>query len=331
MPANGSGSGTNFLNTFLNCYSLLTVTISTGFLITSLNNTFSGCTSITSIVLPNNAQNVFSTMANMCTGCIKLQSIVLPTSLSGVSNLGSIFSGCLSLTSVVFPASMNSCSSMSSAFSGCYNLTSVTLPTSMSACINFSNVFQNCFNITSITMPVTTPATVNSYALAFSGCFSLRTLTLPTIQSTSLNNITSMFLYCGSLTTINNLDKLGSLGATPAPSGNTNNYANLITSLSFNCPFIKLDLNGQSATNFNKLNSLRLLNANIGQWSGTSPQINVSYCDLSTAALNILFADIAAQGAVVTRTINITGCTGAAGLTAADRLVLTSKGWTITG
>jgi hypothetical protein len=40
---------------------------------------------------------------------------------------------------------------------------------------------------------------------------------------------------------------------------------------------------------------------------------------------------MAAQGNVVTKTINITGATGAAGLTAADRLIVTSRGWTITG
>ena len=40
---------------------------------------------------------------------------------------------------------------------------------------------------------------------------------------------------------------------------------------------------------------------------------------------------MAAQGNVVSKTINITSATGAAGLTAGDRLVITSKGWTITG
>ena len=47
--------------------------------------------------------------------------------------------------------------------------------------------------------------------------------------------------------------------------------------------------------------------------------------------MTILFADIAAQGTVTGKTINVTGATGAANLTAADKLVLTSKGWTITG
>jgi hypothetical protein len=77
--------------------------------------------------------------------------------------------------------------------------------------------------------------------------------------------------------------------------------------------------------------SVRLLNTSTGQWAGTSPQINVSYTNLSTAALVQLFNDMAAQGTVTSKTINITGATGAAGLTAGDRLIITSKGWTITG
>ena len=40
---------------------------------------------------------------------------------------------------------------------------------------------------------------------------------------------------------------------------------------------------------------------------------------------------MAAQGNVTTKTINITGAEGAASLTAGDRLIITSKGWTITG
>jgi hypothetical protein len=52
---------------------------------------------------------------------------------------------------------------------------------------------------------------------------------------------------------------------------------------------------------------------------------------MSTAQLVQLFNDMAAQGAVVSKTINITSATGAAGLTAANRLIITALGWTITG
>ena len=77
--------------------------------------------------------------------------------------------------------------------------------------------------------------------------------------------------------------------------------------------------------------SVRLLNASAGQWTGSSPQINVSNTNMSTAQIVQLFNDMAAQGNVVSKTINITTATGAAALTAADRLIVTSIGWTITG
>jgi hypothetical protein len=52
---------------------------------------------------------------------------------------------------------------------------------------------------------------------------------------------------------------------------------------------------------------------------------------MSTANLVQLFNDMAAQPVVVNKTINITGSAGAAGLTPTDRLIVTSRGWTITG
>jgi hypothetical protein len=150
-------------------------------------------------------------------------------------------------------------------------------------------------------------------------------LTLPTTQTSALTTLTSAFAQCSNLTTINNLNKLGSLTATPLVGATLITNSNKLTSLSFSCPFSALAVNGASTTNFNKLNSLRLLNTGAGQWTGTSPQINVSNCDLGIAALNQLFTDLTT---VTTKTINITGCSGAAGCT---RSIATAKGWTVTG
>jgi hypothetical protein len=139
-----------------------------------------------------------------------------------------------------------------------------------------------------------------------------------------------MFEGCGNLTTINNLNKIGSLTATPlvnglmASSSTTTSYIALLTSLSFGCPFSGLNLSG-STTTFSKLNSLRLLNAGAGQYTGTTPHINVSYCDLGISALNQLFTDLPT---ITSKTINITSCTGSAGCT---RSIATAKGWTVTG
>lgn len=308
---------------FSSCLSLSTITIPSTWTITSLNSAFSGCNNIKSINLPNNTQNSITSLSNTFLNCYLLDSVILPTSLNAANNLGSIFKGCYSLKSVIFPSTMNSVTSMFASFYLCSSLTSLTLPTSMSSCVDFSQTFWGC-SLESITLPSVVSSSISTFSNLAYLARNLKTLTLPTTQMSLVNNIQFMFGGCGNLTTITNLDKVGSLTATPLVNGNTPN-AYLLTSLSFNCPFSVLTLNGQSATSFNKLNSLRLLNTGAGQWTGSSPQINVSYCDLGVAALDQLFTDLTT---IIGKTINITGCTGAVGCT---RSIATAKGWTVTG
>jgi hypothetical protein len=149
-----------------------------------------------------------------------------------------------------------------------------------------------------------------------------------------LNSLNTFAYGCGQLITINNLNLLGSTTATPLVDGTSLGWVTTkITSMSFSCPFTKLEIYGQSAGSNvpAALNSLRLTNASTGQWTGTSPQILIQWTNLSTAALNTLFADIAAQGNVISKTIDISNTVGASGLSLANRQVLTTRGWTITG
>jgi hypothetical protein len=325
------GSSITMVSMFQDCTSLSSITIPSGWTITSLNLTFSNCQNLKTLTLPNNTQNSITNLASMCNTCVKLESITMPTSMTSATTLSSTFSSCTSLTSVTFPSTMNLVTTAASCFISCRSLISITMPTSMSGCTTFSSTFNGCTSLTSLTLPATVSTGTTTFASTFSGCINLKTLTLPTTQISLLTTLTSTFSQCASLTTINNLGKLGSLTATPLVSAITNTNANQLPALSFSCPFSALALNGTSAIVMSRLNSLRLLNTSAGQWSGTSPQINISFTSLSTAALNLLFADIAAQGNVTTKTINVTGATGVAGLTAADRLVITSKGWSITG
>jgi hypothetical protein len=326
------GANVTMNNAFVSCVSLESIVIPSTYVIAgSVNSMCNSCTNLKTFSFPNNSQNLITTFDQSFVSCAKLETIILPTSMTGCTTLNQAFNGCNLLKSVTLPLTMNNVTTMATTFSNCFALTTVTLPTSMAACTVFSSTFQNCYSLTSVTLPATVSAVTTTWAFAFSGCSSLKTITLPTTQQTGLTTIASAFINCGTLTTINNLNKLGSLTATPLVSGATNTAMNLMTTMSFSCPFSVLTINGTSATNFNKLNSLRLTNTGTGQWTGTSPHINISFCDLSTAALNTLFADMAAQGAVTAKTINITSCTGAAGLSAANRLVITSLGWTIVG
>ena len=324
-------NGINLSQMFNSCYSLESFEIPSTYNISDLSSAFYDCRNLTSIILPNNAQNSINSFSNMAAQCYRLKNITMPTSLTGTTQLSNMFFGCSELESVTFPATMNSVTAMQSIFQNCYNLTSITLPTSMTSLNTTGLAFYDCRNLTSITLPSSVAININ-YNQTFFNCINLKTITLPTTQTTTTNNIQNMFSGCGNLTTINNLNKVGSLTTTPLVNGTITTgaasatFANIITSLSFNCPFSVLRLSGSSTTqNFNKLNSLRLLNVSAGQYTGGTPQINVSFCDLGITALNQLFTDLPT---VTSKTINITSCTGAAGCT---RTIATAKGWTVTG
>ena len=316
--AGGSG-------TFGSCFALSSITIPSGWNITSLSNAFQNCRNLKTIVLPNNTQNSITSMLYMCQGCSKLESITMPTSLNLVNTLQSAFESCYNLQTVSFPASMPALTTLSAAFSSCQSLISLTLPTTTPVLSQMYQTFIYCFKIIEITLPSTVGG-IAVFQQTFQGCNSLKTITLPTTQMSSVYSCQNLLYQCAVLTTINNLSKLGTLAATPLVDGTKFEYQTYgITSLSFNCPFSKLELNGLGSNSFNKLNSLRLLNTGTGQWTGTSPQLNVSYCYLGIAALNQLFTDLTT---VTSKTINIAGCTGAAGCT---RSIATAKGWTVIG
>jgi hypothetical protein len=254
----------------------------------------------------------------------------MPSSMNALTSLQNTFLNCYTLLNVTLPSSLNLVTTMFSCFQNCNLLTSVTLPTSMSACTNFSSTFNSCKSISSITLPNTVGA-VTSFNSTFGTCLSLKTCVLPGAAQLSLvTDIQIMFQLCSNLTTLTNFDKIGSLTATPLINA-TNLTFNRFTAISFSGPLSGLALNGASSTQKANVQAVRLLNASAGQWTGSSPQINVSSTNMSTAQIVQLFNDMAAQGNVVSKTINITSATGAAALTAADRLIVTSKGWTITG
>lgn len=321
------GPSIDLSNAFQSCRALTSITIPSGWTIGGMQSAFSTCSSAKTINLPNNVQNSITTMLGTFGSCSRLETVVMPTSMNACTSFSNAFFGCSSLRSVTFPSSTTSLTNCSQMFNGCSNLTSVTFPTSIGSGTgpNMGGAFTNCVNIETITLPANMGTSPFSSGL-FQGCTNLKTITLPTTQMSGLLNLDNMISQCGALTTINNLNKLGSLTATPKLSANSfQNQTYALTSLSFSCPFTSLSLNGISPLQFNKLNSLRLLNSANNQWTGASPQINVSYCDLGIAALDQLFTDLTT---IVGKTINITGCTGAAGC---NRSIATAKGWTVTG
>ena len=87
---------------------------------------FSGCSGLTSVVIPDSVTSIGDLCFYRCSG---LTSVVIPDS---VTSLGAqCFSGCSGLTSVVIPDSVTSLKTQ--CFSGCSGLTSVVIPDSVTS------------------------------------------------------------------------------------------------------------------------------------------------------------------------------------------------------
>ncbi len=179
-------------------------------------NAFSGCESMTNIVLP---KGIFSIGVDAFYGCTGLTNVAIPESVTSIG--GAAFNGCSSLTSVIIPSNVTSIGN--AAFYDCYNLTDVTVPSSVTSigdafshCSNLKtagpingnynykfgwtefipdSAFSNCTGLESVTIPNSIIA-IGDYA--FFQCSNLADITIPK----SVTNIGSgAFMSCSNLKT----------------------------------------------------------------------------------------------------------------------------------
>ena len=148
---------------------------------------FYGCSSLTSIEIPNSVKSI-----DYCafSDCSDLTSIEIPNSVTSVGDFA--FSGCSGLTSIEIPNSVTSIGY--SVFSRCSGLTSVTIPNCSTSIDNYA--FYGCSSLTSVTIP-NCVTTIGDYA--FQNCIGLTSIEIP-------NSVTSIgrgaFLYCSGLTSV---------------------------------------------------------------------------------------------------------------------------------
>jgi hypothetical protein len=250
-----------------------------------------------------------------------LSSITLPVSWGSVTNTQAMFINCYDINDISLPASWGNMTTVAYMFQACYNLTAIILPDSWGSITTAASMFQVCFKLASVNFPASWGVLANT-SYMFATCSELISITLPAELGTSLLNASAMFSFCYNLKTISNFEFLGS-------SYVQSNLANCLK----DCDFVQQSIVnhsllsdfglGCSTNNKSKITSVRLTNP-ASTFVGAFPAIDVSYSDLSVAALNLLFGDLPT---LVGKTIKITGCTGQAGCT---RTIATAKGWTVT-
>ena len=187
--------------------SLKTIVVTGGTSIASY--AFYGCSSLTSITIPNSVTSMGSSAFSGCSG---LTSITIPFvggSSSSNTYLGFIFgASSYSSNSNYVPSSLKTVivtggtSIASYAFYNCSSLTSINIPDGVTSIGSFA--FNGCSGLTSITLP----SSVTSIGInAFKNCTSMRRIYIPnsvtTISASSYSNSpfygwnSTAIIYCG--------------------------------------------------------------------------------------------------------------------------------------
>jgi hypothetical protein len=145
---------------------------------------FSGCISLTGVVIPNSVTTIGEGAFAYCTS---LTSVVIPNSVTTIDQFA--FAGCTSLTSVVIGNGVTTIEI--GVFAYCTSLTSVVIPNSVTTI--GQSAFSNCTSLTEVVIP-------NSVTLigsaAFWDCTSLyniyfQSLTPPAVNTSAFGNVKS--------------------------------------------------------------------------------------------------------------------------------------------
>ena len=161
------------------------------------DSAFSGCTSLSNIIIPDSVTSIGD---GAFYGCSSLTKIILPDSVTSIG-FGA-FEGCISLAEVVIPDSVTSIGS--NAFRDCSSLSNIVIPDSVTSIGDYA--FEGCASLSDIVVPDSVTSIGSN---SFRGCRSLSNIVIP-------DNVTSIgrnaFRDCSSLSNIVISDSVTDIG-----------------------------------------------------------------------------------------------------------------------
>lgn len=199
---------------------------------------------------------------------------------------------------------------MRSMFAGCHSLRSVPLFNTFNV-TSMESMFNTCHSLRSV--PLFNTSKVTNMSQMFQLCYSLQSV--PLFNTANVTNMSYTFYDCRSLQSV--------------PLFNTSKVI-FMGDLFYNCysltvipAFITTTFTSEfSASNCHSLNKVL---------ASFNRSVTLSGCQLSKDALVEIFTNLVDRTATTSANISISNNWGASALTTEDRLIATSKNWTISG
>ena len=258
---------------FQGCTSLTSVSIPDS--VTSIGiGAFYGCSGLTSIDIPDGVTII---QDETFYGCSGLTSIDIP---DGVTYIGEgAFYGCTGLTSIDIPDSVTLL--VNNTFGGCTGLISVTIPGSLCNMGSLGDTFRGCTGLTNVTI---LDGVVRIGSRMFEGCTGLTSVTIPDSVTTIGYNA---FYGCAGLTSVTIPDSVTTIG--------NNVFSDCSNLTEFYYPYslyfsnIGLDSTVTSiiGCKTNTDDTITLFVENIAD-AATALALPSTYCDKTVSAIEIL-------------------------------------------
>ena len=168
--------------------------------VTTMSNTFYSCSSLESVVFPENMQNV-GVMEQAFTRCSSLKSIDFSKcNLTNVLNMNYMFQYCVSLESIAFPDSLTNIKNMNYLFYNCSSLQSVDLSNiGLTKLLTIRSMFELCPKLESVIFPKSSPERLQSISHLIKNCSSLTSIDLSMFTILKITGIEGFIDGCTSL------------------------------------------------------------------------------------------------------------------------------------